>query len=251
MFNSQLNDALELIKDYAFDDIPLYTDKVLQKQFRKDLRIIYNADIMNDDIKNIFNKAWIVGKNDWEMLVREYDRITRIVDPTSIFDGKEIYNNIIQQTDNYMKTNDFKSNPIEDRRILLVKFIKEKLDESIKNEYASAQRDCIMTTVIDFYESLYKTNLQQQLIEMNKIILEGECEDHSQPQYITMDIPLMIRLFEFCRENIKSDEALHRLSTNITNNGAEILTMDNYRDLINDVNGSDIDHLKRLSGMKS
>lgn len=59
---------------------------------------------------------------------------------------------------------------------------------------------------------------------------------------VSFDIPLFIRLLEFCREEVKDDAALHVLVENVISIGKELgvpLTMDNYEDLISSVEVTD------------
>ena len=62
----------------------------------------------------------------------------------------------------------------------------------------------------------------------------------SQKQVIKMDVSLMIRLFELCREQIMTDVDLHKLADNISNklnvkSKDYVLTIDDYQDLIKDI----------------
>lgn len=59
----------------------------------------------------------------------------------------------------------------------------------------------------------------------------------SQKQVIKMDVSLMIRLFELCREQITTDVDLHKLADNISNKLSDkskdyVLTIDDYPSLI-------------------
>ena len=45
---------------------------------------------------------------------------------------------------------------------------------------------------------------------------------------VNLDIPLFIRLLEVAREEVKSDEELHKLVERVLAQGEDLLTMDNY-----------------------
>lgn len=49
---------------------------------------------------------------------------------------------------------------------------------------------------------------------------------------ITMDIPLLIRLFEYAREDAKTDFDLHVLAKNMVGVGKRTLTIFDYKNII-------------------
>lgn len=48
---------------------------------------------------------------------------------------------------------------------------------------------------------------------------------------VTMDVPLLIRIMEYCREDIKTDVDLHKIATNMVN-AKRVLTMADYEVLV-------------------
>jgi hypothetical protein len=58
---------------------------------------------------------------------------------------------------------------------------------------------------------------------------------------ITMDIPLLIRMLEVAREDIKSDEQLHRLVENVLDLKDNLLTMDDYDEIVMGIIGNEGD----------
>jgi hypothetical protein len=68
---------------------------------------------------------------------------------------------------------------------------------------------------------------------------------------VTLNVPLLIRLFEFVREDIDNDAQIHKLSENlIQNRGNGVLSMDHYDSLINGVKAAKtIDKIFALGGL--
>jgi hypothetical protein len=58
---------------------------------------------------------------------------------------------------------------------------------------------------------------------------------------ITMNVPLFIRMLELAREDIKSDEQLHRLVENIIDLKDNLLTMDDYDEIVMGIIGNEGD----------
>lgn len=66
---------------------------------------------------------------------------------------------------------------------------------------------------------------------------------------ITMDVPLLTRILELSRENVKNDAQLHDLLTNIIslkNKGT--LTMNDYDEIIKQ-NDNELESIKKLAGI--
>jgi len=61
---------------------------------------------------------------------------------------------------------------------------------------------------------------------------------------VTMDVPLMIRMFEYAREEAKSDMDLHDVAEKLIalGTGGSTLTMDNYEDIVSNVENGVEDH---------
>jgi hypothetical protein len=70
--------------------------------------------------------------------------------------------------------------------------------------------------------------LEAQLeAEVRKLEAPDDAQDS-----VTLDVPLMIRLFELMREGVKSDVELHEIVERILSlKGNGVLTMDNYKDI--------------------
>jgi hypothetical protein len=66
-------------------------------------------------------------------------------------------------------------------------------------------------------------------------------ENASDPQdHVSMDVPLLIRLFELVREDVKTDEDLHNLVERILSlKNQGVLTMDHYETIASAHSGSD------------
>jgi hypothetical protein len=69
-------------------------------------------------------------------------------------------------------------------------------------------------------------------------------EDSNPVDTVTMDVPLMIRMFEYAREEAKSDMDLHDVAEKLIalGTGGGTLTMDNYEDIVSNVENGIEDH---------
>jgi hypothetical protein len=80
--------------------------------------------------------------------------------------------------------------------------------------------------------------------------------------HVSFDIPLLIRIFELVREDIKTDMELHKLVERILSmKNLGVLTMDNYQDIASAYPGQDsgqmtktqqepeLESLKKLAGL--
>jgi len=77
----------------------------------------------------------------------------------------------------------------------------------------------------------YSTFLHSSIVNPSKPKLKENETD--KPDVITLDIPLLTRLLELSREDIKSDQELHDLLTNIISfKNTGTLTMDDYDKII-------------------
>ena len=68
-----------------------------------------------------------------------------------------------------------------------------------------------------------------------------------------MDIPLLIRLFELVREDVKTDQDLHDLVERVLKvKNLGILTMDQYDKIASDYAGknAELESIKKLAGIK-
>jgi hypothetical protein len=81
-------------------------------------------------------------------------------------------------------------------------------------------------------------------------------EDQTLPeptQKICMDVPLFIKVLEFCHDEATNDVELHRILTNAIEmtKKKECLGMIDYMELLKDVKGSELDYLKKLAGLEA
>lgn len=59
--------------------------------------------------------------------------------------------------------------------------------------------------------------------------------ERNQPDVVCVNIPLFIRLLEHAREDVKRDEALHKMTENILtlhSKGKKVLTMNEYNYIV-------------------
>lgn len=61
-------------------------------------------------------------------------------------------------------------------------------------------------------------------------------ESNDKADVISLDVPLLMRICEFCREAKLSDVQLHQLTTNLINESKSgVLTIDNYENLVDGI----------------
>ena len=78
-------------------------------------------------------------------------------------------------------------------------------------------------------------------------------EMQDQQDYVSMDIPLLIRLFELVREDVKSDQDLHNLVERILSvKNMGILSMDQYDKIASEYSGpaAELESIRKLAGIK-
>jgi hypothetical protein len=78
-------------------------------------------------------------------------------------------------------------------------------------------------------------------------------EMQDQQDYVSMDIPLLIRLFELVREDVKSDQDLHDLVERILSvKNMGILSMDQYDKIASEYSGqaAELESIRKLAGIK-
>lgn len=68
---------------------------------------------------------------------------------------------------------------------------------------------------------------------------------------VKMDVPLMIRIFEYVREDVKTDVEIHELSDRIISlsSMSRVLTMEDY-DQIVPAKDPEVERIKQLSGLQ-
>lgn len=98
----------------------------------------------------------------------------------------------------------------------------------------------------------YTTNIQSSLVNPAKPKLVKENTADS-VDTVTLDVPLLTRILELAREEVKSDAELHELVTNLValkNNGT--LTMQDYEKIMqkktNDA-GTELESILKLAGI--
>jgi hypothetical protein len=64
-------------------------------------------------------------------------------------------------------------------------------------------------------------------------------EHDNTPDTISVDIPLLIRLLEWAREESNDDVELHEIATNLTNMQGKTLTMDDYYKIVGEKDEAD------------
>jgi hypothetical protein len=78
-------------------------------------------------------------------------------------------------------------------------------------------------------------------------------EMQDQQDYVSMDIPLLIRLFELVREDVKTDQDLHDLVERILSvKNMGILSMDQYDKIASKYAGqaAELESIKKLAGIR-
>jgi hypothetical protein len=97
----------------------------------------------------------------------------------------------------------------------------------------------------------YSINIHSSIINPSKPTLEDKTD---QIDSITFDIPLLTRILEFAREDIKDDVQLHDLITNVLKlKDQGTLNMDHYDSIVNfkqkDQNDIELESILKLAGM--
>lgn len=97
----------------------------------------------------------------------------------------------------------------------------------------------------------YSTLIHSGIVNPAKPKLTNESSD---PQdTVTMDVPLLIRMFELMREDVKTDQDLHDVVERVLamkNKG--VLTMDDYNAILGkqqDNNTQELESIKKLAGI--
>lgn len=246
-------------------DSPKTASSELQRRFRDAIRDEYGHSFINEKTRNIFNKAWYEGKEDWVQLAQAYQKITEQDAPDTILDGNLIAERIIGLADAFMKSEGFLQHPKEVRRGLLLDFVSEKVSELVQIKKVKRQ---VVENVLSYYESKYNVSLREMLTEEDEdeivdMELDGDEEEttksvspeetSSNPvDVVKMDVPLFMRVLEFAKEEAKDDITLHRLVTNVIRmcQEGEALNMGHYEEMLKGVRGDEIDYLRTLAGLK-
>ena len=261
------------IQSGEFGDNPSTSSKQQQILFRKSIREMFGHTVDDTKTASIFNKAWVKDHNSWESLTKTYVEITEQVAPETIFNGTVIMEQIIEATNEFMKDPSFLQYTKEVRRQKLVKFIREQAKELLQGR--SEKKD-IIESVLDHYENKYSVKLKQIIQEDDEDALddmldsddrkekdtddEGSKMDDTEinkteenTDTVTFDVPLLIRIMEYVREDVSTDVVLHRLVTNLIRiaKEKEVMNMDDYENILSGIRGSEIDYLRSLAGIES
>lgn len=97
----------------------------------------------------------------------------------------------------------------------------------------------------------YSINIHSSIINPSKPKLEDKKD---QVDNITLDIPLLTRILEFAREDLKDDIQLHDLITNLIKlKDQGVLSMDHYDNIVKfkdrDQNDVELESILKLAGI--
>jgi hypothetical protein len=103
----------------------------------------------------------------------------------------------------------------------------------------------------------YSTNIHSKIINPSSPQNAKEMQDKQ--DFVSLDIPLLIRLFELVREDVKTDADLHNIVEKLLSmKNSGILTMDQYEEIASAHKGVDsgqapeveLESIKKLAGIK-
>ena len=95
----------------------------------------------------------------------------------------------------------------------------------------------------------HSTNIHSGIVNPTSPINANEMKDRQ--DFVSFDIPLLIRLFELVREDIKTDKDLHDLVERILSvKNMGILTMDQYEKIATAHQGQELESIKKLAGIR-
>ena len=122
-------------------------------------------------------------------------------------------------------------------------FLTELASDSAAHKEARKNPMQVNTESMNFLKSL-----------INKDVVNEDVHPQDKKDTVTLDVPLLIRILELAREEIKGDVELHKVVErilSITNRGT--LTMDDYDDIVKDDStqkDNDINTMKHLAGIR-
>ena len=141
--------------------------------------------------------------------------------------------------------------------------------EPIQQEPAPrSSMDFIRSLVLDIPVQTERSESQPMNIEkMLENQLEAEIKKQETPQdrvdTVTVDVPLLLRLLEYAKEDAKTDMDLHRVTEKLIelNKESSVLRMDHYDQIVSDIAGDssapagdtqddNLDSLKKLAGIR-
>jgi hypothetical protein len=95
----------------------------------------------------------------------------------------------------------------------------------------------------------HSTNIHSGIVNPTSPVNANEMKDRQ--DFVSFDIPLLIRLFELVREDIKTDKDLHDLVERILSvKNMGILTMDQYEKIATAHQGQELESIKKLAGIR-
>lgn len=148
--------------------------------------------------------------------------------------------------------------------------IKTARSEPLPQEQPKNSMDFIRSLVLDIPVQTEKNSSVNESLNIEQILeaqLEKEAnKEDDQKDTVKFDIPLLMRIFELVREDVKSDVELHNLVDRILSlKNKEVLTMQDYEviagdsakekensagSFAGDLQYEHIDALKKLAGIK-
>lgn len=95
----------------------------------------------------------------------------------------------------------------------------------------------------------HSTNIHSGIVNPSSPLNAKEMQDKQ--DFVSLDIPLLIRVLELVREDIKSDKDLHDLVERILSiKNMGVLTMDQYEKIASAQQGQELESIKKLAGIK-
>jgi hypothetical protein len=129
--------------------------------------------------------------------------------------------------------------------------LKTARSEPIQQEQPRQTMNFIRSLVLDIPVQDYKDTTETAPMNIERMLetqLDTEVKKIENPKdkidTITVDVPLMIRLLEYAREDAKTDMALHDVTEKLIALSKEnpVLSMDQYDSIMNDKQGGNKDY---------
>lgn len=129
--------------------------------------------------------------------------------------------------------------------------LKTARSEPIQQQQPIQSMDFIRSLVLDMPVQNYKDTAAEPTMNIEKILetqLEAEVKKLEKPadaiDTVTLDIPLMIRLLEYAREDAKTDMDLHDVAQQLIALSKEhsVLSMDQYDSIMTNKQGGNDDY---------
>lgn len=95
----------------------------------------------------------------------------------------------------------------------------------------------------------YSTFLHSSIVNPSKPAISIK-ETQDPVDHVSLDVPLLTRLLELARENIKDDAELHQILTNILNlKNSGVLGMQHYEQIIGKKQDNELESILKLAGI--